>query len=82
MGLFQKKAVQETSEKTLIVELFDKNNPSYKFKGQWTGRDIMLIGRTIARAYRVEQRAKRRDFISTNDVRDNMEIPTTMEEIK
>lgn len=80
MGLFQKKSV-EVVGKTLTVKLFDRNSPSYKFDGEWTGRDIMVIGRTIARAYRTEQRAKRRDAAPVSVVSEQLETPTMREEV-
>lgn len=64
--------------KQLTVRLIDRNSPEYTFQGEWIGRDIMLIGRTIARAYRKEQLAKRR--ANGTLVSENQAGPTTMEE--
>lgn len=65
-------------QKELIIRLIDRNSPEFIFKGEWVGRDIMLIGRTIARAYRKEQLAKRR--AQGTLVSDNQAGPTTTEE--
>lgn len=65
-------------EKVLTIRLVDKNAPQYIFQGTWTGRDIMLIGRTIARAYRKGQLAARR--ANGTLVSENQEGPTMMEE--
>ncbi len=45
--------------KQLHITLVDRNAPTYEFIGEWGGRDIMVVARTIVRAYRKEQLAKR-----------------------
>ncbi len=79
MALFQKKVVDSVS-KTLTITMVDKHNPTYDFVGDWTGKDIMDIGRTIARAYRTKQRGIRRELALDTEV---SEQPiTAMEELK
>lgn len=45
--------------KKLHISLVDRSAPTYHFIGEWAGRDIMVVARTIVRAYRKEQLAKR-----------------------
>lgn len=40
----------------LIVELTKGSLPIYKFKGQWSGKDIGVVVRTIRRAYHLRNR--------------------------
>lgn len=70
MGVIPNKSV----DKSLSITLVDRNVPTYEFKGEWSGRDIMVVGRTIARAYRKEQLAKRRTFQNLV-VSDQIEAP-------
>lgn len=51
--------------KQLTIRLQDKNAPDYTFQGDWSGRDIMVVARTIVRAYRKEQLAKRHNANTT-----------------
>lgn len=48
------------AQKRLVITLHGFEAPTYDFQGTFVGRDIMLIGRTIARAYRKQQLAARR----------------------
>ena len=75
MELLNKNVSSKLKGKTLTINLVDRNAPEYKFEGEWTGKDIMVIGRTIARAYRTEQRGKRRDLSSLEYVSDQNETP-------
>ncbi len=50
--------LMESGEKTLSIKLSAKN-PDFVFTGTWTGRDILLVQRTIVRAYRQLQMASR-----------------------
>lgn len=51
--------VEIKPQKRLTISIIDHNAPDYIFEGEWAGRDIMVISRTIVRAYRKEQLQKR-----------------------
>lgn len=80
MAQFPKKSIETKTAKTVLITLVDKNVPEYTFQGEWTGRDIQVIGRTIGRAYKREQLAKRRTLTPV-ETSDQPVSPTTMEEL-
>lgn len=47
-------------EKIMTIKLPDRHTPHYDIKGDWAGKDIMIIVRTLGRAYRLLQRQRRR----------------------
>lgn len=52
--------------KKLTITLEFLKVPDYKFEGEWVGRDINLISRTIVRAYRKIQLASRQEAKISN----------------
>lgn len=54
------------SVRTLTIKMFDRDNPEYKFEGEWAGKDIRTLQRTLVRAYRKLQLADRRRLMDAN----------------
>lgn len=50
----------KTQSNTLTITMHDRNAPTYEFTGQWAGRDIKVIQRTLVRAYNTKIRSARR----------------------
>jgi len=42
-------------QKKLTVEFDGKRAPKYEFEGEWNGRDVIIVRRTIRRAYKLHQ---------------------------
>lgn len=84
MAQFQK-AVKAVAKK-LTITMFDRDVPEYEFTGEWAGRDIKVVGRTISRAYHKLQLAARRKLMAENPTigglatSDNTHITPTTEE--
>lgn len=51
----------EQKQRTMTIVLVNRDKPTYSFEGNWTGRDILVIKRTITFAYRKQQLAMRRE---------------------
>lgn len=47
-------------ERKLTILMIDRDKPAYTFEGNWTGRDILVLKRTLTFAYRKQQLAIRR----------------------
>ena len=61
--------------KAIIVKLVDKNSPAYEFQGEWSGRDVKVVMRSIWRNYLLATRAQRRKL----GLSDITATPTTTE---
>jgi hypothetical protein len=48
------------SVKTLVIRMLDKNSPTYEFQGEWAGRDVKVVMRSIWRNYLLASRTQRR----------------------
>lgn len=45
---------------SVTITMNDRNSPTYEFTGEWAGRDIKVIQRTLVREYNMKVRATRR----------------------
>lgn len=45
--------------KTMTITMPDRHTPEYDIKGDWSGKDILVVLRTLGRAYRLLQRTRR-----------------------
>jgi len=45
---------------SVTITMNDRNAPTYEFTGEWGGRDIKVIQRTLVREYNKKVRAVRR----------------------
>jgi len=81
MVKFTKKAGLALEEakgaKTLHITLVPGLAPKYEFGGDWVGRDVQLIGRTIGRAYKSKQLATRRAYPPSYESSEPVTTPTT-----
>lgn len=68
--MIEKKSEQKNilDAKRLTIELVDRNAPIFVFEGEWAGRDIMVVARTIVRAYRKRQLATRHESSENKSV--------------
>ena len=60
--------------KVMTITMPDRHTPQYDIKGEWAGKDIMVIVRTLGRAYRLLQRTRRRE-LGIEDTSDNGQQP-------
>lgn len=54
--------------KVLNVRLPEEGRPTFEFIGQWTGKDINMVSRLLAREYRLAQRTVRRGATKQEEV--------------
>ena len=59
-------ALTAKGNKKLTITLQTLKEPKFDFEGEWAGRDINLVARTIVRAYRKVQLAARREAMLNN----------------
>lgn len=66
--MFERKpAVEKAPEKerkALLVSFVDHNAPDFTFNGEWASRDVLVVMRTLVRAFRKKQRAQRLQDVS------------------
>ena len=53
---------------TLVIKLEDKNNPEYKFEGEWNGHAIRTAARHMFRAYRRMTLQTRREAFKASEL--------------
>ena len=59
-------ALLAKGNKKLTITLLAMKEPKFDFDGEWQGRDIQLVARTIVRAYRKIQLAARKEAMAAN----------------
>jgi len=59
-------ALTAKGNKKLTITLQITKEPRYDFEGEWSGRDISLVARTIVRAYRKVQLVARKEAMAAN----------------
>lgn len=68
-----------TVDKTpvLTIKLQDKNNPEYKFDGEWNGHAIRTAARHMFRAYRRMTLTQRREAFKASELNAPIGGPAT-----
>jgi hypothetical protein len=54
---------------SVTITMNDRNSPTYEFTGEWGGRDIKVIQRTLIRAYNIKVRSSRRRLSELSDIK-------------
>ena len=62
---------------TLTIKLEDKNNPEYKFEGEWNGHAIRTAARHMFRAYRRMTLTQRREAFKASEINTPIGGPVT-----
>ena len=63
----------------LTIKLEDKNNPEYKFEGEWNGHAIRTAARHMFRAYRRMTLTQRREAFKASEINAPIGGPATSE---
>ena len=69
-------ALTAKGNKKLTITLLTMKEPKFDFEGEWAGRDIQLVARTIVRAYRKVQLAARQEAKAANPTIGGISSPT------
>ena len=67
----------ETKTPVLTIKLEDKNNPEYKFDGEWNGHAVRTAARHLFRAYRRMTLQTRREAFKASELNLPIGGPTT-----
>jgi len=55
---------------SVTITMHDRNSPTYVFTGEWAGRDIKVVQRTLVREYNLKVRATRRGLTALSELKE------------